>query len=70
MEELNAILTTFAASGYALIAGPAQRFLDGQSNRKELRQALCQAQNECGSCGCSLDALYPKALGLLGTAHS
>ena len=70
MNELQTILKAFAESDYPLIAAPAQRFLRGVGSKEELRQAIERAQKECGSCGCSLDALYPKALGLLGTAHS
>ena len=65
MNELQTILKTFAESGYPLIAAPAQRFLRGAGSKEELRQAIERAQKECGSCGCTLDPLYPRALALL-----
>ena len=40
-------------------------WLDGQENREELVRALQRAQRICGTCGCDLDSLYPKALRLL-----
>lgn len=61
MEELQGILERFAGSGWELIALPSRRWLDGQENREE----LVRAQRICGTCGCDLDSLYPKALRLL-----
>lgn len=65
MEELKLILKTFAASDWDLIAKPAQAWLDGNQDKEALMAAIQQAQQECGSCGCELDPLYPRALELL-----
>ena len=65
MEELKAIMQKFAASGWDLIAVPAQEWLDGNSNKDTLVSAIEQADKECGSCGCELDPLYKRALELL-----
>ena len=65
MEELNAIMTKFAESGWDLIAEPAQKWLDGTYDRDELIAAVKQADAECGSCGCDFDPLYKRALELL-----
>ena len=53
MEELEAIMQKFAASGWDLIAVPAQEWLDGKADK------------ECGSCGCELDPLYKRVMELL-----
>ena len=65
MEELKAIMQKFAASGWDLIAVPAQQWLDGKFDKDALILAIQQADKECGSCGCELDALYKRALELL-----
>ncbi len=65
MEELKIIMQKFVASGWDLIAGPAQEWLDGKSNKDTLILAIKQADKECGSCGCELDPLYKRALELL-----
>lgn len=65
MQELNTILNAFAQSGWELIAAPAQTWLDGEKDIAALRQAVEQADSECGSCGCELDALYKRCLYLL-----
>ncbi len=64
-QELKEILEIFCASGWELIASPARRWLDGAGNTAELIVAVKQAQKECGSCGCEMDSLYPRALALL-----
>ena len=64
-EELKTIMERFAASGWELIAGPAQGWLDGRADKATLLAALRQAEKECGSCGCELDSLYRQALKLL-----
>ena len=64
-EELQKILEIFVASGWEELAVPARRFLDGKESRAALKQAVSQAQSICGSCGCALDTLYPRALALL-----
>ena len=64
MEELKQIMEQFASSGWDLIAVPAQAWLNGNGNPKELTAAIEQAACECGSCGCELDPLYPRALAL------
>ena len=43
MEELKAIMQKFAASGWDLIAVPAQEWLDGNSNKDTLVSAIEQA---------------------------
>lgn len=65
MEELKGIMEKFAASGWELIAVPAQQWLEGKANRDSLLGAIRQAEQECGGCGCELDPLYPRALQLL-----
>lgn len=65
MEELKSILEKFTASGWDLIAKPAQAWLDGSNNKEALITAIKQADQECGRCGCELDPLYPRALELL-----
>lgn len=65
MEELKIIMQKFVASGWDLIADPAQEWLDGKSNKDILILAIKQADKECGSCGCELDLLYKRALELL-----
>ena len=66
MEELRSIMEKFAASGWDLISIPAQAWLDGESDKDTLIASVKQADKECGSCGCELDALYKRALALLG----
>lgn len=65
MEELRDIMEKFAGSGWDLIAVPARQWLEGKSDRDALVSAIRQADKECGSCGCELDALYKRALELL-----
>lgn len=65
MRELKSIMEKFVASGWDLIAVPAQQWLDGKADRETLVSAIKQADIECGSCGCELDPLYKKALELL-----
>lgn len=65
MEELKAIMEKFAASGWDLIANPAQEWLEGKGDKIALISAVEQADKECGSCGCELDPLYKRALELL-----
>lgn len=62
MEELKSIMEKFAASGWDLIAIPAQQWLDGKAEKAALISAIQQADSECGSCGCDLDPLYKRAL--------
>lgn len=65
MDELRAIMEKFAASGWELIAVPAQQWLVGKSDRQTLIDAVTQADKECGNCGCEFDALYKRALELI-----
>lgn len=65
MEELRTIMEAFVASGWELIAVPAQRWLNGTADREALIAAIRRADAECGSCGCELDPLYKRALELL-----
>ena len=64
MEELKSIMQKFVASGWDLIAIPAQQWLDGNSDKESLISAIKQADEECGSCGCELDPLYKRTLEL------
>ena len=65
MEELRTIMEAFVASGWELIAVPAQRWVNGTADREALIAAIRQADAECGACGCELDPLYKRALELL-----
>lgn len=65
MRELKSIMEKFVASGWDLIAVPAQQWLDGKADKDTLVTAIKQADIECGSCGCELDSLYKRALELL-----
>ena len=65
MRELKSIMEKSVASGWDLIAVPAQQWLDGKADRDTLVTAIKQADIECGSCGCELDPLYKRALELL-----
>ena len=65
MNELQTILTAFAESGWELIAEPARAWLSGGRDRGTLIAAIRQADAECGSCGCTFDAMYKRALQLL-----
>ena len=58
-------MTVFAESGWDLIAVPAAAYLSGEYDREALIAAIRQADAECGSCGCALDAMYKHALELL-----
>ncbi len=65
MEELRKILQIFVDSGWELISGVSQDWLDGKGDKAALVTAIQQADAECGSCGCDMDPLYKKALALL-----
>lgn len=65
MRELKSIMEKFVASGWDLIAIPAQQWLDGKADRETLVSAIKQADKECGECGCELDPLYKRVLELL-----
>ena len=65
MDELKSIMQKFVASGWDLIAAPAQKWLDGKFDKDTLVSAIKQSDKECGSCGCELDPLYKRALELL-----
>lgn len=65
MEEMKKIMEKFASSGWDLIAGPAQQWLDGKADKAALISAIKQADAECGSCGCDFDPLYKRALELM-----
>ena len=69
-RELRDTLEAFAASGWDELALPARQFLAGKPSAAALREAILRAQAVCGTCGCALDALYPRALVLLeGFGH-
>ena len=63
--ELRGIVKRFAQSGWDLIAQPAKEYLEGADCREELVEAVRQADEECGSCGCEYDALYKRFLVLV-----
>lgn len=65
MDELRSIMEEFVASGWDLIAVPAQQWLDGKADKNALVLAIKQADKECGNCGCELDPLYKRALKLI-----
>ena len=46
MEELKSIMQKFVASGWDLIAIPAQQWLDGNSDKESLISAIKQADEE------------------------
>jgi hypothetical protein len=64
-DELNQIISKFAASGWGLIAVPAKAWLAGSGDTDGLTAAIRQADKECGNCGCEYDPLYKRALALL-----
>jgi hypothetical protein len=64
-EELKTILTKFSQSGWDLIDSVSKEFLNGANNKTALIQAIKQADEQCGSCGCEFDPLYKRALQLL-----
>lgn len=73
-EELKEIITQFAESGWDLIDAPSKAWLSAveKGNADEavttaLIKAVELADKDCGSCGCSFDPLYKRALELLGT---
>ncbi|MCL2135996.1 MAG: hypothetical protein FWH40_00490 [Coriobacteriia bacterium] len=75
--ELVQILTKFVDSEWDLIEVPAKAWLDecaqdslSQSTTSVLIEAVEQANEECGDCGCELDELYPKALELLSSLQT
>ena len=63
-EELSQILTKFAESGWDLIDGPSKAWLEGRGDFNKLIEAINEADNSCGSCGCEFDPLYKRALAL------
>jgi len=66
-EELKTILTKFSQSGWELIETPAKEYLSGIDNKSSLIEAIEQANEQCGNCGCEFDPLYKRALTLLCT---
>ena len=65
MVELRSILIKFVDSGWDLISIPSQGYLDGVVSEETLLEAVKQADEECGSCGCELDPLYKRCMVLL-----
>lgn len=57
MEELEAIMQKFAASGWDLIAVPAQEWLDGKADKDTLVSAIKQADKEFRIVALSIKAL-------------
>jgi len=71
-QELVSIVKEFATCGWDVIDGPAKNWLDAKDDTEQFKTAttalvtaIKQADTECGSCGCEMDPLYKKALGLL-----
>ena len=62
--ELRAILKRFSDSGWELLSAPASAYLSGEDCMDELIEAVKQANEECGNCGCEYDALYERFLAL------
>jgi hypothetical protein len=62
INELRAIITKFAESGWDLIDAPAKAWLSGEECKDELITAIEMAEMECGSCGCEFDPLYKRFL--------
>ena len=52
MEELESMMEKFVASGWNLIAIPAQQWLDGKTDKNALVSAIKRADKECGNCAC------------------
>ncbi|MCE5188086.1 MAG: hypothetical protein LLF75_02715 [Eubacteriales bacterium] len=65
--EIREILKRFSDSGWELISVPASAYLSGEDCKDELIEAVKQADEECGSCGCEYDALYKRFLALSST---
>ena len=65
--EIREILKRFSDSGWELISVPASAYLSGEDCKDELIEAVKQADEECGSCGCEYDALYKRFLALSNT---
>lgn len=66
-EELIAIISKFAESGWDLIDAPSKAWISSQQDRTaidKLTEAINEADKQCGSCGCDFDALYKRALTL------
>ena len=73
-EELKTIITQFAESGWDLIDAPSKAWLSAveengadEAVTTALIKAVELADQDCGSCGCSFDPLYKRALELLRT---
>lgn len=67
-RELTEIIEEFAISAWDVIDGPSRAWLNvpGDEQQRELIDALKKADEACGSCGCTYDAMYKRALVLLG----
>ena len=65
MNELREIMEKFTLSGWELICGPAQQWLDGEIDNGTIIPVIQEADKQCGSCGCEFDPLYKRALELL-----
>ena len=72
MDELKGIIKEFAECGWDLIDGPSKAWLEAvdgdgadDTTTAALIAAVEAADEDCGSCGCSFDPLYKRALQLL-----
>jgi hypothetical protein len=66
-NELISIITKFSESEWDVIDAPAKAWLNAKNDdtKSILITAIKKADEECGTCGCEMDALYKKALSLL-----
>ena len=71
-QELTNIVKQFAECGWDVIDAPAKKWLEYNGECEEttakLIAAVKEANTQCGTCGCEMDALYGKALELLNAA--
>ena len=69
-NELDGIITKFAASGWDVLDAPSKEWLDMKGKKEwpnvpAMIAAVKAADKECGSCGCEFDPLYKQSLELL-----
>jgi len=62
LKELLKIVDKFSESKWDVLDQPSKKWLEATI---ELFHAIQNADQVCGECGCELDALYKKALGIL-----
>lgn len=62
---LRSILSWFAQACWPLIATASRDYLDGKIDKAALLEAMKEADQQCGSCGCEFDALYKKVITII-----